>query len=137
MGSIPHPACYKTFFFKPLFRTFIYPCPVISFLLSSFIASLAILVGEIFSCKDTAVGQVSSTAVLIGSWIERQPSQIEDGLSVPLLLRSSGWVFRKIHGHLLAFPVLFPLSDLHVKSIPTRKSKGFQQRERKTQCLTD
>lgn len=52
------------------------------------------LVGEIFPCKGTASFRSSSTATLTGSRIERQPSQIEDDLSVPSVLHPSGWVFR-------------------------------------------
>ncbi|EDU98908.1 hypothetical protein PL674_01690 [Phocaeicola vulgatus] len=47
---------------------------------------------------------VSSTAMLTARGFARQPSQIEDVLSVPSLLRLSGWVFREIPGCLLAFP---------------------------------
>lgn len=44
---------------------------------------LAFPAGVIFPCKSTASVQPSSTATLTGSRIERQPSQIEDELSVP------------------------------------------------------
>lgn len=45
------------------------------------------LAGEIFPCKGTASFRSSSTAPLTGSRIERQPSQIEDDLPVPAVLR--------------------------------------------------
>lgn len=48
----------------------------------------------------------------------------------PLIAYAPGWVFRPIPDHLFAFPVLFPLPDLHVKSL-TRRRKSFEKRERK------
>ena len=54
-----------------------------------------------------------------------------------LLLRLSGWVFREIPGCLLAFPVLSPLSGLHVKSLPPRKPKGSESREKKKASSTN
>ena len=46
----------------------------------------------------------SSTAMLTARGFARQPSQIEDVLSVPRLAAPSGWVFREIPGCLLVFP---------------------------------
>ncbi|MCR1997603.1 hypothetical protein [Bacteroides acidifaciens] len=40
----------------------------------------------------------------------------------PVPLYASGWVFRSIPDHLFAFPVPFPLLDLHCK-IPDKKPK--------------
>lgn len=78
-----------------------------------------LLAGEIFPCKGTASVRSSSTAALTGPRIERQPSANQRfGYSV------------KFPACLLAFAVLFPLLDLHVKSIPKGSRKGFDKREK-------
>ena len=116
---------------SPIYR------PVITFLLPFFIAPSVVLVSEIFPCKGTTVARSSSTAPLIGSRIERQPSTNRRWLFSPLLVVPVGLgIPLNPRSCFPCLSVLFPLSDLHVKSIPTRKSKGFQQRERK-QGLTD
>ena len=83
------------------------------------LSSPAILVGEIFPCKGTASVRSSSTAALTGPRIKRQPSANQRfGYSV------------KFPAYLLAFAVLFPLLDPHVKSIPKGSRKGFDKREK-------
>ncbi len=57
-------------------------CPLLSWAIDRSSVS-AFPAGVIFPCKGTASVQPSSTAALTGSRIERQPSQIEDELSVP------------------------------------------------------
>lgn len=76
------------------------------------LSSPAILVSEIFPCKGTASVRSSSTAALTGPRIKRQPSANQRfGYSV------------KFPAYLLAFAVLFPLLDPHVKSIPKGSRK--------------
>ncbi|MCE9402567.1 hypothetical protein K0H32_20600 [Bacteroides fragilis] len=57
-------------------------CPLLSWAIDRSSVS-AFPAGGIFPCKGTASVQPSSTAALTSSRIERQPSQIEDELSVP------------------------------------------------------
>lgn len=46
---------------------------------------------------------------------------------------STGWVFREILRPFACLSVLSPLSGLHVKSLPPRKPKGSESREKKKQ----
>nr|DAY78154.1 MAG TPA: hypothetical protein [Caudoviricetes sp.] len=53
--------------------------------------------------------------------------------SLPCL---SGWVFREIPRLFACLSFIFPLCVLHVKSFPTRKPEGFQERGRKRKFNT-
>lgn len=91
-------------------------------------ASSAILVYVIFPCKVAASVRTSNTAALIVfmDWTATfRKSKID--FQSPYRY-ASGWVFLSIPDHLFAFPVLFPLPYLHVKSL-TRSRRSFEERE--------
>ena len=50
---------------------------------------------------------------------------------------STGWVFREILRPFACLSVLSPLSGLHVKSLPPRKPKGSESREKKKASSTN
>lgn len=93
-------------------------CPLLSWAIDRSSVS-AFPAGVIFPCKGTASVRSSSTAALTGPRIKRQPSANQRfGYSV------------KFPAYLLAFAVLFPLLDPHVKSIPKGSRKGLDKREK-------
>ena len=113
----------KNFLFKSIFYTRYIPFTS-PFYLFSFLSLPAALPCRCdFPMRRYSVIRSSSTAPLTGSRICRQPSQIEDDLSVPRRAALSGWVFREILRPFACLSVLSPLSDLHVKSLPARKAE--------------
>lgn len=77
----------KNFLFKPIFYTRYIPF-AFPFYLFSFLSLPATLPCRCdFPMRRYSVIRSSSTAPLTGSQMERQPSQIEDDLSVPAVLR--------------------------------------------------
>ena len=86
-----------------------------------------------FSMQRYSSRPASSTAMLTARGFARQPSQIEDVLSVPPPRTSADWVFREIPRPFACLSVLSLLSDLHVKSLPARKAEKLPKRgKRKT-----
>ncbi len=77
----------KNFLFKSIFYTRYIPFTS-PFYLFSFLSLPAALPCRCdFPMRRYSVIRSSSTAPLTGSWMDRQPSQIEDDLSVPAVLR--------------------------------------------------
>lgn len=77
----------KNFPFKPIFHIHYIPL-AFPFYLFSFLSLPAALPCRCdFPMRRYSVIRSSSTAPLTGSWMERQPSQIEDNLSFPAVLR--------------------------------------------------
>ena len=127
----------KNFLFKSIFYPsyipFAFPFYLFSFL--SFPAALPCRCD--FPMRRYSVIRSSSTAPLTGSRICPAAFRKSKMAFQPPPRTSTDWVFREIPRPFACLSVLSPLSGLHVKSLPPRKPKGSESREKKKASSTN